>query len=177
VEFQHIPADVAISSESVPQVQIWLRGPQRVVRAVNAGDLHATLDLESTSRLIGERTFELTPAQIHAPHGVEVVQVVPSEIHLTFDRPAVRQVSVTPRLSGKLPNGVEPHVTAEPASVTIEGPQARVQAVQAVLTDPVDISGITGAVTFTVNAYVPDPLVRLRQPTQVRVTVNVAKSQ
>src|SRR4051812_30442081 len=137
VELQHIPADVAINSELVPQVQIWIRGKQRAVRDINPADLHATLDLATLNHQVGERTFELTPAQIRAPHGVEIVQVVPSQIHLSFDRPVARQVDVAPRLSGKAPDGSTAQISMQPRSVTIEGPQKRVEAVEAVLTDPV----------------------------------------
>src|SRR5512140_1734245 len=69
LEFTHVPADLAITSESVPTVQIWIRGPQRIVRNVNASDLHPNVDLANVRVGYGERTFELGGGQIRAPRG------------------------------------------------------------------------------------------------------------
>jgi len=62
-------------------------------------------------------------------------------------------------------------VTANPATITVVGPQARVAAATAAITDPIDVTGVRGTATFTTNAYVPDPLVRELKPEQIRVTV------
>lgn len=172
VEFTHVPADLAITSENVPSVQIWIRGPQRLVRQVNASDLHPTVNLEDVRIGYGERTFELASGQIHAPRGVEVVQVIPSQIHLSFDRRITREVPVRPRVTGTPEEGLQiAQVIADPAVANITGPQKRVEGVESILTDPVDASGVIGTATFSVSAYVTDPLVRVSNPAQVRVTV------
>ena len=172
VEFTHVPADLAITSENVPSVQIWIRGPQRLARQVNASDLHPTVNLADVRIGYGERTFELASGQIHAPRGVEIVQVIPSQIHLSFDRRITREVAVHPRVTGAPEEGLEiAKVISDPASANITGPQKRVDGVESILTDPVDASGVIGTSTFTVSAYVTDPLVRVSYPAQVRVTV------
>jgi hypothetical protein len=172
VEFTHVPADLAITSENVPSVQIWIRGPQRLARQVNSSDLHPTVSLANVRIGYGERTFELASGQIHAPRGVEVVQVIPSQIHLSFDRRITREVAVRPRVIGAPEEGLQiAQVIADPPTANITGPQNRVNGVEAILTDPVDASGVIGTATFTVSAYVTDPLVRVSYPAQVRVTV------
>ena len=62
-------------------------------------------------------------------------------------------------------------VTADPPTITVIGPQARVRAADAAITDPIDLTGVRGTATFTTNAYVPDPLVREVRPEQIHVTV------
>jgi YbbR domain-containing protein len=62
-------------------------------------------------------------------------------------------------------------VTEEPATITVIGPQAHVRSAGPAITDPIDVTGILGAATFTTNAYVPDPLVREIKPVQIHVTV------
>jgi YbbR domain-containing protein len=172
IEFTHVPADLAITSENVPSVQIWIRGPQRLVRQVNASDLHPTVDVADVRIGYGERTFELASGAIHAPRGVEIVQVIPSQIHLSFDRRMTREVAVHPRVSGAPEEGFEiAQVIADPPGANIIGPQKLAERVDEILTDPVDATGLTGTATFTVSAYVTDPLVRVSSPAQVRVTV------
>jgi YbbR-like protein len=172
IEFSHVPADLAITSDNLPSVQIWVRGPQRLVRQVSASDLHPTVSLADVRIGYGERTFELAGGQIHAPGGVEIVQVIPSQIHLSFDRRVTREVVVHPRVTGAPEEGLEiAQVIADPPVANITGPEKRVDGVDAILTDPVDASGVIGSATFTVSAYVADPLVRVSHPAQVRVTV------
>ncbi len=84
IEFEHVPNNLIITAKTVPQAQIWIRGPQKLVRDVNPGDLHLTIDLAKIRDVGGEHSFALSPKQIHAPFGVSVVEVVPSEIRLTL---------------------------------------------------------------------------------------------
>jgi hypothetical protein len=67
-------------------------------------------------------------------------------------------------------------VSAEPAAVTVAGPKARVEQVEAATTDPVDASGNMGRNTFVTNAYVSDPLVQLVHPVPIHVTVIMERS-
>jgi hypothetical protein len=46
-----------------------------------------------------------------------------------------------------------------------------VEAVEAAITDPVDVSGTMNQATFVRHAYVSDPLVQVANPNPVRVTV------
>ena len=39
IEFHNIPANLEINSESVPRAQIWMSGPERIVRRLRAADV------------------------------------------------------------------------------------------------------------------------------------------
>ena len=125
----------------------------------------------------GERTFDLTAEQVHHPRELEVVQVIPSEFHLTFDTRLIRQVPVRPRVYGTFAAGYRiGRIEADPATITISGPRQRVEAVEAAITDPVDASGTMDHATFVRHAYVSDPLVQVTNPNPVRVTVIMEKT-
>ncbi len=85
IEFQHVPEDYVIAASSAPAAQVWIRGPRRVVRSVSAAELHVTVDLAAVRNLPGDHTFDLLPAQIKAPGGVEVVQVAPAQVRFRLD--------------------------------------------------------------------------------------------
>lgn len=174
IEFHNIPENLEISSEYIPRAQIRVRGPQRVVRRLQAVDVSA--DIELSGMKPGERTFDLTADQIHQPRELEVVQIIPSQFHLAFDARLSRQVPVRPRVVGTFAPGYAiGHIVAEPSMVTVSGPQKRVEAVEAAITDPIDASGTTERGTFVRHAYISDPLVQVMNANPVRVTVIMEK--
>src|SRR5882724_6711854 len=174
IEFHNIPENLEISTENIPRAQIRVRGPQRVVRHLQPADV--TVDIELSGMKAGERTFDLTAEQIHPPRELEVVQIIPSQFHLTFDVRLTRQVPVQPRVMGTFaPGHAIGQIIAEPSTVTISGPQTRVEAVEAAITDSVDASGTIDRATFVRHAYVSDPLVQVMNSNPVRVTVIMEK--
>jgi YbbR domain-containing protein len=176
IEFVNMPENLEISSQTIPQAQVRVRGPARVVRDVSQAGVHAVIDL--TGARPGPRTFELGPARIQAPRDVQVMQVIPTRIQFELDTRATRQVEVRPRVVGKFASGIQiARVTADPAVVTIVGPESRVNAVEAATTDPVDATGVVGRQTFTSHVYVTDPLVRVLHTEPIHVTVITEKTQ
>lgn len=174
IEFHDVPENLEITSEIVPKAQVRLRGPAPQLRDITGADVHTTVNLSGV--VTGERTFDLTPAQVSAPHGVEVVQVAPAHFRVSFDRRAVREVPVKPRVTGRFPAGFSlTKVTVDPATITLVGPEKHVSAINEALTDPIDASGVVGRATFTTNAYVADQLVRELRPARIRVTVVTEK--
>jgi YbbR domain-containing protein len=175
IVFQHVPRHLEISSEMIPEAQIRVRGPERVIRQLQPNEIHAEIDL--TDAKAEERTYDLTSQQVRHPSDVTVVQVVPSQLHLAFDTRLTRDVEIHPRVTGNFAGGEQiVKVDADPPRITITGPSHHVEKVEAATTDPVDASGTMGSAVFTANVYVPDPLVQVVQPTSIRVTVTVQKA-
>jgi YbbR domain-containing protein len=104
------------------------------------------------------------------------VQVLPSQLHLTFDTPSSREVEIHPRVTGTFADGEQiVKVEADPPRITVTGPKHHVDRIDSATTDPVDATGTRGSAVFTTNVYVPDPLVQVAQITSIRVTVLVQK--
>jgi YbbR domain-containing protein len=170
VEIRNIPPDLEISSEIVPKAQIRLRGPERIIHQLHSSDVYAAIEFNGVRS--GQRTFDLTARQIHQPAGLEVVQVVPSQFHLTFDVRLTRAVPVQPRVVGDFAQGYHiGQIVSDPSTVTITGPKGRVEAVESATTDPIDVSGAMNRVTFVRHAYVSDPLVQVTHAAPVQITV------
>jgi len=176
IVFQNVPGSVEISSESIPEAQIRVRGPERVIRQLQPNEVHAEINLAGVTSA-QERTFDLTSQQVRHPSDITVVQVVPSQLHLAFDTRLTREVEIRPRVTGNFAEGEQiTRVEADPPRITITGPRHHVERVDAAITDPVDATGTLGTAVFLTNAYVPDPLVQVVQPTSVRVRVLVQKA-
>jgi YbbR domain-containing protein len=176
IEFTHVPENLEISSERIPDAQIRVRGPGRQVRRLAQEQIHAIVDLQDAKP--GEHTYELGGSQVHVPREVEVVQVVPPQLRLEIDQFARREVRVEPRVIGALAPGLQvTKLTAEPAMVEVAGPWKRVQAIQSALADPVDATGVVGHANFPAQpVYLHDPLVRIVRPSTVSVTVYTGES-
>lgn len=175
IEFHNVPANLEISSENIPKAQVRLRGPERVVRRLQVADVYAEINLEGVKP--GERTYDLTARQIRRPQQLEVVQVVPSEVHLMFDMRLSRQVPVQPRIMGNFATGYRiGQVLVDPPTITITGPKARVEAVEAATTDPIDVTGNINRASFMRHPYVSDPLVQVSSSEPARVTVIMESS-
>jgi YbbR domain-containing protein len=175
IEFHNTPEHLEISSETMPQVQVRVRGPVRLVRELAPTEVHAVIDLANAR--VGEHTYDLTAKQLHVREGIEVVQTIPSQIRVSFDTRATREIPVQPRVMGTFASGYHlSKVEASPQTVTIVGPSKHVQEVDSAVTDPVDASGVFGRATFSTRAYVADPLVRLAAPSPIHVTVQTDKA-
>jgi YbbR domain-containing protein len=175
IEFQHVPPHLEISSVTIPEAQIRVRGPERLIRDLRSTDIHADLDLADATP--GERTFDLTAQQIRHQRDLHVVQVVPGQVHLSFDTRLTRDVEIRPRVTGNFVEGEQiAKVLVDPERITITGPKHHVEMLDAATTDPVDASGTTTQASFVTNVYVADALVQVVQPTPVRVTVIMEKS-
>ena len=170
IEFHNLPDSLEVDSVSSTEAEIRVRGPERLIHRLQVADVRTEIDLAGIRP--GERTFDLNGGQVHVPQDLEVVQIKPSQLHLSFDNRETRTVEVRPRVIGNFASGMRvKQVTADPSSVMITGPRRRVEAVENAITDPVDISGAMTRASFVTQAYVPDPLIQVVHPTPIRVTV------
>jgi YbbR domain-containing protein len=174
IVFQHVPEKLEISTESIPEAQIRVRGPERTIRQLKINEVQAEIDLTGVKS--GERTFDLTSQQVRHPRDVEIKQIVPSQLRLAFDTRLTREVPVNPRVTGIFASGEEiVKKDCDPPRVNISGPRRHVERIDAATTDPIDATGTFGSTVFTTNVYVSDPLVQVEHATTIRVTVVVQK--
>ena len=170
IVFRNMPDDLEISSENIPSAQIRVRGPERAVRRLQPGDVHLEIDL--TAMKPGERTFDLTANQINLPDKLQPVAIVPSQIHLVFDKRVTKTVPIHPRVVG-VPNGYSVATQADPDKVEIVGPMRSINAVDSAITDPIDVTGLRDRTTVSRHVYVSDPLIQVTQNNPVHITITM----
>ncbi len=175
IVLRNMPDDLEISSANVPSAQIRVRGPERSVARLQTSDVRAEIDLTGVKP--GERTFDLTANQVSLPHGLRPVQIVPSQIHLSFDKRVRKTVPVKPRVIGTFATGYSiSSIETTPESVEIAGPQKSVDAAESATTDPIDITGLVDRMTVSRHAYVSDPLVQVSDTRPVKITVMMERA-
>jgi len=170
IEFRNVPDQLEIDSASFTEAQVRLRGPERLIHRLQPSDVRAQVDLSTVQP--GERTFDLSSRQVQVPQDLEVVQVIPSQFHLSFDTRDTRAIEVRPRVTGNFASGMRvAQVIADPPNIVVTGPRHRVEALEAATTDPVDVSGTMTRASFLTQVFVADPLIQVVHPSPVRVTV------
>lgn len=173
LEFTNLPSQLELVGQPPAVVDVRVRGSSGTLSRVSAGELAALLDVR-TAR-VGDRLFQLTPEDVRGPFGVEVVQVTPASLSLTFEESMSKTVGVTARIEGEPAAGYAVGgVTVDPSTVTIVGPAGALNGLTEAITEPVSVTGASGPVTETVTVGVADPVVRLRQAQTARVTVAIS---
>ena len=84
IEFLHVPPQLEISTVTIPEAQVRVRGPERLIRELRPIDIHADLELKDAQP--GEHTFDLTAQQIHVQRDLTVVQVVPVRVTVVMEK-------------------------------------------------------------------------------------------
>jgi hypothetical protein len=175
--YKSVPPGLLIGSDALDQVRVELRGPSGKLSPDRLAEMAVLLDL-SEVKGPGEKTFTLSDTDFHLPQGVTFLRSVPSQLRVRFARLVSREVPVNIRIEAPPPAGYRiVREEAQPDTLRIAGPEARVKAVRSAETDAIDLSGITSNREIKVNAYVSDPQVRLEVSPVVTVKLTIEKNQ
>ncbi len=172
LEFRNIPPVLEIVGDPPTAVDVRLRGSSALLGRLEPRDIVAVLDL--TTARPGSRLFHLRADEVRAPYGVVVAQVVPGTLALDLERSGRRTVPVVPALDGEpAPGFVIGRVTSDPATVEAAGPESRLKQLTGATTEPIEVAGSRGRVRDVVTVGITDSAVRLVQPQDATVTVEV----
>lgn len=173
LELQNRPDRLEVVGEPPGLVDVRVRGSSGALSRLGPGDLVAVLDLRAARP--GRRLFHLGPDQVRSPFGIDVVQVSPSNVPISFELSVSKLVPVVPALEGNPSAGyVIGAVQADPASVEVVGPASALEDLNEAITEPVSVAGATAPVRERVTIGVADPSVRLRTPQTAAVTIAIA---
>lgn len=178
VDYKNFPKDLVISSKIVDSVSVEARGPASRLREMQQTRVAVVIDF-ATVHAPGERTFTLTGDELRPPRGVTLVRAIPEQLRFRFERQVVRNLAVEVAFSGVLPRGMTVgKVTINPPALIITGPESLVLAARKALTDPFDLSRVTGGSSEPeqeLSTYIADPELRFVSVPRVKVKVAVEK--
>lgn len=172
LELQNIPSDLVVVESPPAQVDVRVRGASSALTHLSDGDVVAVLEMEYVRP--GRRLFSVTPAQVRAPFGVEIEQVTPGTVAVTFERSGVKVVSVQPVVEGEPAEGyVIGAVASDPPTVEVVGPQSALTDLTHAVTEGVSVQGASRTVRGMVTIGVGDARLRLSAPQIARVTITI----
>src|SRR5437667_3590402 len=135
LEYRNIPPQLEITGDTTNMVQVRLRGSSNVIRDITSKDVSTTIDLSKMRP--GEKIVPLSPQNVQAPFGAEVIRVNPSSVRFSLQRTIVKTVPIVPKIVGQPADGYEVgRVSVSPGTVEVEGPESRVNNLASIATVP-----------------------------------------
>ncbi len=169
VEYRDFPKAFEVSSGMVNRVNLLVRGPAGKITDQFLKEVTVIVDLQGVKRP-GDWTFNLDDKAIRLPAGVELERAIPTQIRMRFEERYARDIPVQIRYAGSPMPGYR-IATQEvlPASLRVVGPRSRVEAIQSIDTDPIDLNGVISETETRVTTFVEDPQLRIEGDSMVRV--------
>jgi YbbR domain-containing protein len=172
LEFHNVPDGLELVANPPDGVEVRLRGPSSALGRVLPGEVVAVLDLQAAR--VGTRLFHLLADEVRVPYGVQVSQVNPSAISLSFEPSVTKSVPVVPAVDGDPAPGFHVgRISATPPLVAVVGPASHVVELKSATTEPVVVARARSSVVDRVTVGVADELVRLVTPQTATVTVEI----
>jgi YbbR domain-containing protein len=172
LELQQFPAGLELLGDAPSLIDVRVRGASGSLSRLGAGDIVAVLDLKGAR--VGRRLYQITTEQVRVPFGVQVVQVQPPSVTLTFEGTAEKRVKVEPAIEGDpAPGFVVGRISVDPPMVEVVGPRTAVGRVTEAFTEPVSVADRRETVSEGVTVGFEDPSLRLKAPRPAQVTVEV----
>jgi len=172
IEYRNIPAQMEITGDMTNTVQVRLRGSSNVIKGITTRDIATTIDLSNMRT--GEKIVALSPHNVEAPFGADVIRVSPSSVRFTLERTLVKSVPIVPTILGQPAEGYEVgRVLLSLSTVQIEGPESRINSLSSIATVPIRVERRQSAFEQAVDLDVPDPQIRLQHPSPVNVKIEM----
>jgi YbbR domain-containing protein len=172
---RNLSGDLEIVGDLPDTVDVRIRGSSALLSHLDPGDVVAMLDL--TTARTGARLFHLRADEVRVPYGVAVAQVMPPTLSLELEKSATRTVPIVPAIDGDPAAGfVVGRISSEPSTVQVVGPESHVRQVAEATTEPVDVDGKRDRVRDVVTVGVADSSVRLVQPQNATVVVEITQA-
>lgn len=174
LEFTNVPTNLEIVGDVLDVVDVRVRGSSGALGRIATGEIVAVLDLRPATAG-RDQLFHLTDKDVRSPFGVEVVQVAPSTVAMSFESAIEKRVLIVPAFDGDpAPGFVVGAVTSNPPMVKIVGPESVVATVTEARTEPVSVKGASVSFIDMVTVGSPNPSVRLVEPVVAKVTVSIS---
>lgn len=178
------PSDMEISNDLLEEVDVTLRGNQRTLAAIRAGD--TAISYNASNLQPGLHVLRLTPQNVRlqlpegvSPESVEIERIEPASVKLQLERRIEREFVVTVPTTGQVPDGYELiGIASVPNRVRVRGPESHVNELQKVLTEPIALDGHTSSFGVSqVVVDIPDPkLVPVQTTVDVQVQIGEARA-
>ncbi|MBW1916415.1 MAG: hypothetical protein JRI57_00120 [Deltaproteobacteria bacterium] len=150
LELVNIPADLIITNDISPQIEVRIQGPHSVVRELSAERLHKRIDL--TGYKPGNYVFPLSPGSFDFPRGVVVTRIRPNAITVILDKAITRRLEIHPVIKGSPAPGYElVKVKMSPERIEVKGPESELSQLNSLNTLPIEISHLSSPVTREVD--------------------------
>jgi YbbR domain-containing protein len=168
VQYRNIPTHLEIGPQLVEEVRLIVRGPSPLLSRMANSPAPVVLDLNRISRE-GVTTFSIQRANVDLPAGVVLERAIPSQIQIRTEKREVKDVEVIPVFENT-PDGYRVESwSVTPSKLPLSGPKSRLDLIDSVRTDPIDLKAHAGEEEVMTTAFAGNPQAHFLAPPQVKV--------
>ncbi|MDA8166116.1 MAG: CdaR family protein [Desulfobacteraceae bacterium] len=150
IEIVNLPRDLVISNQFKNRLEVTVSGPRGLVRGLTGQSITRPVDLSSATP--GTVVVRNDPGSIPFPRGIKVLRIQPTHIIFLLDRLIQKDLAIKPIIEGTPPDGYQlGSIKLDPSTITITGPQAVLGKEETLITNPINVSGLTGPITKQVT--------------------------
>jgi YbbR domain-containing protein len=137
-----LPDDLVVTEQSTAEINIRVQGSRAALRNVSPTTMEYPVAVEGAKR--GLAIYDVEASHIDPPRGVKVVSRSPARIELEFEPRGRKNVRIRPDIEGEPPEGfLLGDVVVEPDRVWLAGARRDVLRLNEVVTETVDITGLS----------------------------------
>jgi YbbR domain-containing protein len=176
LEYQNIPPRSVVLGDLTDRVEVRLRGSSSLLRTLTAQDVFLPVDVQDFN--VGqEKIVSLRPDMVHAPFGVEVVRVYPSQVTVVIAPITTKRLKIEPTISGRPDAGfVVEKTIVTPDTLELEGPENRLSSLDKISSTVIELEGKRSSFRQSVDLDISDPVIRIVDPRPVTVEVVIRRT-
>jgi len=179
IVFDGVPEHLVIVDQSSDAVNVRVLGTRAALRDVGPTRIQYPLDVSGANP--GDAVYEIDTGRIEEqlPRGARIVSRSPASLEVRFARRGRKSVRVRPDIVGEPPEGYTlAGVEVEPASVWVTGARQEVLRLREVVTETIDVRGLTGPVEREARLVLGDHVwADQLRPVSVRIRVEPLPSE
>lgn len=166
-----VPDALIVTARSSDAVDIRVRGSRGALRRVPS-DLEYEVDLAAAKP--GVTNFEVDLTALDVGRGAQIVSRSPTQLEFTLERKISRRMRVKPDVVGKPAEGfLVGETTITPRRLMVTGAESEILRLGEVLTETVDVTGLTEPVERAVHAVALGSHAWLDPAEEIRVRVEI----
>lgn len=142
VAFHGVPETLVITDQNSDVVNVRVKGSRAALRNLELENQEYPVDVSSARA--GESDFEVDVSAISLPRGAEIVSRSPSRIEVKFEARGTKVMRVRADVEGEPAEGFAlAAVEVDPPRVRVTGARREVLRLSEVVTEPIDVTGVS----------------------------------
>ena len=170
VTYKGVPEGLLIANQVPGSVEVAISGPRALLSHLAVGDMAIAVNLAGVEA--GVTSFKRLEESLQIPTGLIVTRISPAYVDVKLERIRDKQVPVRVVLSGEPAAGYRVrHVRVVPARVAISGAESELKTISEVVTEGLDLAGVSESFSQTVSLSHSRPFTSLKTQRTVEVQV------
>lgn len=173
LELKQVPEGMMVANEVPAQVDVRLSGPRTLLMNLGPKDISISVDLSDLKP--GVASFKRLDDKLNIPTGIRVTRLSPSFVDIKLERIRSKEVPVQVKLAGRPAEGLRiAAVEVDRPTVTVEGAEGELRALEAVATDVIALDQLKESRTYSVPINYRGRYTQLKGEQTVEVHIAVA---